>query len=239
MLRAGVSSFGVGGTNAHVVLEEAPAVPASTPQPGPQVLLMSARSTDALQQSRSALAAELSGDEVNLSDVAYTLTRRRNESVRMAAVVKDQQDAVAVLGAAEHDNVFIGESSLSAKRFRPRRLPVPRSGCAAHRDGPRPLRLRAGVRRTLRPRAPQGSATSWVSTCARRSSRAPRATWSAPIAPSPRCSRSSMRWRSWSRPTAFGPRRWPDTASASTSPAPWPACSTSRRPSRWCRCGLA
>ena len=50
VLRAGVSSFGVGGTNAHVVLEEAPAVPASTPTPGPQVLLMSARSTDALQQ---------------------------------------------------------------------------------------------------------------------------------------------------------------------------------------------
>ena len=32
------------------------------------------------------------------------------------------------------------------------------------------------------------------------------------------------------------PRRWPDTASASTSPAPSPASSTSRRPSRWSRC---
>ena len=111
-LRAGVSSFGVGGTNAHVVLEEAPAVPASTPQPGPQVLLMSARSTDALQQSRSALAAELSGgQEVSLPDVAYTLARRRKENIRMAAVVKDQQDATAVLEAAEHDNVFLGESA--------------------------------------------------------------------------------------------------------------------------------
>ncbi len=109
--RAGVSSFGVGGTNAHVVLEEAPTVLASTPKPGRQVLLMSARSTEALQQSRSALAAELSGDEISLPDVAYTLTRRRTENIRMAAVVKDRQDAAAVLEAAEHDNVFVGESA--------------------------------------------------------------------------------------------------------------------------------
>ena len=113
VLRAGVSSFGVGGTNAHVVLEEAPAVPASTPTPGPQVLLMSARSTEALQQSRSALAAELSGAEVSMADVAYTLTRRRKDDVRMAAVVKDQRDAITVLAAGEHDNVVIVESAPS------------------------------------------------------------------------------------------------------------------------------
>jgi phthiocerol/phenolphthiocerol synthesis type-I polyketide synthase E len=109
--RAGVSSFGVGGTNAHVVLEEAPAVPASAPQPGPQVLLLSARTAEALQQSRTALADELSGaDEASLPDVAYTLARRRTENIRMAAVVKNQQDAATVLSADEHDNVFIGES---------------------------------------------------------------------------------------------------------------------------------
>jgi phthiocerol/phenolphthiocerol synthesis type-I polyketide synthase E len=110
VLRAGVSSFGVGGTNAHVVLEEAPTVPASTAQPGPQVLLLSARSAEALQQSRSALAAELSGaDDISLPDVAHTLTRRRKENTRMAAVVTDRQDAVTVLTAGESDNVFVGE----------------------------------------------------------------------------------------------------------------------------------
>jgi phthiocerol/phenolphthiocerol synthesis type-I polyketide synthase E len=117
--RAGVSSFGVGGTNAHAVLEEWPTAPAvSTPRPGPQVLLLSARTAEALQQSRSALATELSGtDDANppeLADVAYTLSRRRKDNIRMAAVVTDRQDATTVLEVPEHDNVFIGEAAPSA-----------------------------------------------------------------------------------------------------------------------------
>lgn len=111
VLRAGVSSFGVGGTNAHIVLEEAPAPVKSEVIPGPQVLLLSARTPEALAGARTALAAELSdADEVSLPDAAYTLIRRRREPVRMAAVVNDQEDAVSVLSAAEHDNVFVGEA---------------------------------------------------------------------------------------------------------------------------------
>ena len=112
VLRAGVSSFGVGGTNAHVVLEEAPAVAACvfSTRVGRTVLLMSARSTDALEQSRTALAAEISGDDaLSLADVAYTLGRRRKEKIRMAAVVNDEQHARTVLETAENDNVFVGE----------------------------------------------------------------------------------------------------------------------------------
>ena len=109
--RAGVSSFGVGGTNAHVVLEEAPAVSAPDIQAGPQVLLLSARTAESLEESRTALAAALSGqDELRLPDVAYTLARRRKGNIRLAAVVNDQQHAAAVLGTAEDDNIFVGES---------------------------------------------------------------------------------------------------------------------------------
>ena len=73
------------------------------------------------QHRRAGAVAQVAGRRagpargLNLADVAYTLTRRRKDNVRMAAVVKDTQDAIAVLEAGEHDNVFIGESAPSAK----------------------------------------------------------------------------------------------------------------------------
>ncbi|CAN5734070.1 phthiocerol type I polyketide synthase PpsE [soil metagenome] len=109
--RAGVSSFGVGGTNVHVVLEEAPQaldIPAPT---GSQVLLLSARNAESLQDAKAALAAELSRDEhLKMPDVAFTLAGRRAHEFRLAAVVGqgvDHADAAAVLTAAEHDNVSV------------------------------------------------------------------------------------------------------------------------------------
>jgi len=112
--RAGVSSFGVGGTNAHVVLEEAPAIPVREVRPGPRVLLLSAGTSDGLNEFRSDLAGQLSGpDVIDLSDVAFTLERRRAGKVRMAAVVHDQRQAVRLLEPGEHhaghDTVFVGE----------------------------------------------------------------------------------------------------------------------------------
>lgn len=111
--RAGVSSFGVGGTNAHVIVEEWPEQDAAvvTPKPGPEVLLLSARTAEALAQGRIDLAAELSGgdDAPNLPDVAYTLANRHPHNLRLAAVVADRADAASVLGAEESENIFIGE----------------------------------------------------------------------------------------------------------------------------------
>ncbi|BBY15898.1 type I polyketide synthase [Mycolicibacterium litorale] len=108
--RAGVSSFGVGGTNCHVVLEEAPAIAASDIDPGPQVLMLSARSAESLQESRSAVAAALSeADEVDVADVAYTLSTRRQEPIRMVAVVRDRDHAASVL-TADDESVFTGQS---------------------------------------------------------------------------------------------------------------------------------
>ena len=96
--RAGVSSFGVGGTNVHVVLEEAPAVAAHAGR-RPQVLLLSAQTAAALEKSRTALATALEGpDGPDLSDVAFTLAGRRKHNITMAAVVHDREQAVAVLG---------------------------------------------------------------------------------------------------------------------------------------------
>ena len=72
--RAGVSSFGVGGTNAHVVLEEAPIIPASSPSRPYQLLLLSAKHNAALEQATINLKTHLEQTpDINLADVAYTL----------------------------------------------------------------------------------------------------------------------------------------------------------------------
>jgi phthiocerol/phenolphthiocerol synthesis type-I polyketide synthase E len=108
--RAGVSSFGVGGTNVHVVLEEAPQIAAAAAPAGPQVLLLSARTAESLQDARTALAAELGRDEhLKMADVAFTLAGRRTHEFRMAAVVTGHAGAAAVLTAGEHDNASVSQ----------------------------------------------------------------------------------------------------------------------------------
>ena len=86
-LRAGVSAFGVGGTNAHVVLEEAPAL-VTTPAARPQVLTLSARSAAALDAMTARLAKHLKRHpELNLGDVAYTLQLGRTHFAHRRTVV--------------------------------------------------------------------------------------------------------------------------------------------------------
>lgn len=91
-----VSSFGVGGTNAHVVLEEAP-VPQRRRLPRPAHLLrVSANTPDALAVAVDRLADRLAGDiDLDLADVAHTLAAGRTEYAHRAAVVaRDSEDAV-------------------------------------------------------------------------------------------------------------------------------------------------
>ncbi|WP_297921924.1 non-ribosomal peptide synthetase/type I polyketide synthase [Metallibacterium sp.] len=76
--RAGVSSFGVGGTNAHVILEEAPAAPARGLGRRLSLLPLSARNGAALQCRADGLANALArADAPALPDVAYTLALGR------------------------------------------------------------------------------------------------------------------------------------------------------------------
>lgn len=96
-LRAGVSSFGVGGTNAHVVLEESICKPASGSDRPLQLLPISARSPEALAQVASRLAHHLaSHPEIDLADAAYTLQRGRRHFACRAAV------SAATTNAAVH-----------------------------------------------------------------------------------------------------------------------------------------
>ncbi|MGJ6968437.1 beta-ketoacyl synthase N-terminal-like domain-containing protein [Streptosporangium sp. G11] len=111
--RAGVSSFGVGGTNAHVVLEEAPAPkPAAAPD-GSQLLVLSARSAAALEKLTDDLARRLHDQHatLDLADVAYTLaTGRRAHTYRRAVVCRDTRDAAVTLALREPGRVHDAEA---------------------------------------------------------------------------------------------------------------------------------
>jgi len=97
--RAGVSSFGLGGTNAHVVVEEAPEPPPSGPSREWQLLPLSARSAGALEAATDRLAELLRRqDAPALADVAHTyqLGRRRFDH-RRVVVCRDREDALRAL----------------------------------------------------------------------------------------------------------------------------------------------
>ncbi len=72
--RAGVSSFGIGGTNAHVIVEEAPADDSLSACRPWQLVLLSAKTATALEAAAGNLEAYLQkNDSVTLADVAHTL----------------------------------------------------------------------------------------------------------------------------------------------------------------------
>ncbi|HEX3526198.1 MAG TPA: amino acid adenylation domain-containing protein [Thermoanaerobaculia bacterium] len=101
--RAGVSSFGIGGTNAHVIVEEAPAPVSPAPGAPWQLLPLSARGEEEVQAATRRLASALAErSDVQLSDTAWTLqTGRRGFAHRRFAVCRDTADAVAVLAGAD------------------------------------------------------------------------------------------------------------------------------------------
>jgi amino acid adenylation domain-containing protein len=99
---AGVSSFGVGGTNAHVIVEEPPAVTATVSSRKTELLLLSARSEAALKQQCERLAVHLeAAPEQVLADVAFTLHAGRREfPFRRAVVAGSHADAARLLRTA-------------------------------------------------------------------------------------------------------------------------------------------
>ena len=97
--RAGVSSFGIGGTNAHVIVEEAPhAASEGTVRPL-HLITLSARTSSALKATAQNLAAHLKQHpELNIADVAHTLQLgRKSFDHRLALVCRDLDEASAAL----------------------------------------------------------------------------------------------------------------------------------------------
>ncbi|MFJ2558369.1 MULTISPECIES: amino acid adenylation domain-containing protein [unclassified Streptomyces] len=110
--RAGVNSFGFGGTNAHVLLEEAPpAAPAAEPPPADRprctILPLTARDASALpvlaeeiHRELTATAAPGGGPTVSLDDLGHTLThRRQHHDARLSVVYTSREDLAEALSA--------------------------------------------------------------------------------------------------------------------------------------------
>jgi surfactin synthase thioesterase subunit/acyl carrier protein len=106
--RAGVSSFGMGGTNAHVVLEQPPPPSPSGPSGPWQLLVLSAKTPTALDAMTDRLAAHLRAHpELSLPDVAWTLqVGRREHPHRRYAVVHGSEDALRVLEGPERHRLI-------------------------------------------------------------------------------------------------------------------------------------
>ena len=121
--RAGVSSFGQGGTNAHVVLEEAPTPIPSPPTRAWHVLPISARTPAARDELAHRLATVLRSGAHELADVAYTLhVGRRSFEFRRIVVCRTIAEAIAVLET--NDPAYVADAHLHTSD-RPVALVVP------------------------------------------------------------------------------------------------------------------
>src|SRR6185312_14659967 len=115
--RAGVSSFGIGGTNAHVVLEEAPPTASCGGARPWHLLVLSARTSAALTTATTNLIEYLKQHaDLNLADIAYTLqVGRRDFACRRTLVCHDCVDAVNALGKLDPKRVFTAIHEREAK----------------------------------------------------------------------------------------------------------------------------
>ncbi len=106
--RAGISAFAVGGSNAHVVVEQAPETAPSGQSKPWQLITLSAKTPAALETATDNLALYIrTHPDVNLADVAYTLKiGRRNFEHRRFATCRDVNELVKALESRDPKRVF-------------------------------------------------------------------------------------------------------------------------------------
>jgi acyl transferase domain-containing protein/acyl carrier protein len=117
--RAGVHSLGMGGANAHVVLQEAPRSENVAPGPVHQLLLLSAKTPEALAVATTNLADWLGKHpSAELADVAFTLQVGRGRfRHRCAVVARDVEDAAGVLATPGSSRLHLSATPMPAARM--------------------------------------------------------------------------------------------------------------------------
>ncbi|WP_086824662.1 type I polyketide synthase [Allokutzneria sp. NRRL B-24872] len=108
--RAGVSSFGMSGTNAHVIIEQAPTVvESSAPRVAPAVLTwpLSARTADALPAQAAKLRDHLADTDLDPLDIAFSLVTKPRHDHRAAVVGASRDELMAALSALADGDVAV------------------------------------------------------------------------------------------------------------------------------------
>ena len=115
--RAGVMSTGMGGTNAHVVLEEAPDPGAAATASPHHLLVLSAKTETALDAATHRLREFLGRDDApNLGDVPYTLqVGRKALAHRRCVVCVGRDDAIAALGREDGKRLLSGRTDAARR----------------------------------------------------------------------------------------------------------------------------
>lgn len=115
--RAGVSSFGIGGTNAHIILEEAPEREESSESRDWQMLLLSAKTESALKQKKINLLEHIESEKnISLPDISYTLALgHETHDYREVCIAKSKDEIISILSDSDSQEIFSGKTSSSTR----------------------------------------------------------------------------------------------------------------------------
>lgn len=110
--RAGVTSLGIGGTNVHVMLEEARMHPSAPSIRSRHILPLSATTENSLGLVTAKMADHLASASVNIADVCYTSAAVRQHEWRRIAVCRSAEDAVDLLRSKNRQSITSGKKRL-------------------------------------------------------------------------------------------------------------------------------